>query len=156
MKLSMRFWSALAAGCVLAPSRTQAQTLPAGAVEPSTQPAPDYAAPRGPVVGLKLGYGMGAGVVYSGVTLIDTMSGALPIQLVAGWRFLPQLYAGLYGVPRASRAPRRTGGSASRRKTTFFPTFDTTRTSDSVSATRSSTPPRPGRRRRWSARGSRT
>jgi hypothetical protein len=40
---------------------------------------------------------VGAGSVYSGLTLFDTMAGAVPIQVGLGWRFIPQFYAGVYG-----------------------------------------------------------
>ncbi len=71
-----------------------------GAPAPAEQPAgglPQSLARPGPQAALKVGFGLGAGVVYSGVSLTDTMSGAVPIQLDLGWRFLPEFYAGIYG-----------------------------------------------------------
>jgi hypothetical protein len=56
-----------------------------------------YVANRGPQLGLRFGYGSGTGVVYSGLTVHDASDGALPLYVDLGWRFLPQLYAGLYG-----------------------------------------------------------
>lgn len=65
--------------------------------QPSTA-APERAARKpGPEIGLRVGYALGGGVIYSGLTLSDTMNGAVPIQLDVLWRFLPELYAGIYG-----------------------------------------------------------
>jgi hypothetical protein len=51
----------------------------------------------GPQLGLRVGYALGTGDVYSGLSLRDSSSGALPVTIDLGWRFLPQLYGGLYG-----------------------------------------------------------
>ncbi len=51
----------------------------------------------GPQLGVRVGYGVGTGVVYSGLPVSDASHGALPVILDAGWRFIPQLYLGLYG-----------------------------------------------------------
>jgi opacity protein-like surface antigen len=63
---------------------------------PGTQ-ADAFAARLGPQVGARLAYTDGLGVVYQGVNLSDAASGALPILIDVGWRFLPQLYVGVYG-----------------------------------------------------------
>lgn len=57
----------------------------------------DYMARTGPQMGVRVGYALGTGIVYSGLSLRDSSSGALPVTIDLGWRFLPQLYAGLYG-----------------------------------------------------------
>jgi hypothetical protein len=54
-------------------------------------------ASAGPQVGARVGYWGGAGVVYSGLNLNDATSGAIPVIIDVGWRFLPRLYAGVYG-----------------------------------------------------------
>jgi hypothetical protein len=56
-----------------------------------------FAARRGPQLGLRVGYAAGTGIVYSGLNVHDASSGALPVTVDLGWRFLPQLYAGVYG-----------------------------------------------------------
>lgn len=60
--------------------------------------AHDWMARRGPQMGVRVGYTAGTGIVYSGLDVHDASSGALPITVDLGWRFLPQLYAGLYGA----------------------------------------------------------
>jgi hypothetical protein len=56
-----------------------------------------FAARRGPQLGLRVGYASGTGIVYSGLNVHDASDGALPVTVDLGWRFLPQLYAGVYG-----------------------------------------------------------
>jgi hypothetical protein len=96
----------LAAGALLIGTSALAQT----AEYPSVfNPAPPDVSPesysgsrkfqanRGLQVGGRVGYAAGTGIVYSGLTVHDASNGGLPIIVDAGWRFLPQLYAGLYG-----------------------------------------------------------
>ncbi len=42
-------------------------------------------------------YAVGTGIVYSGFSVSDGSHGAMPLIVDLGWRFLPQLYGGLYG-----------------------------------------------------------
>jgi len=58
---------------------------------------PYYVANKGLQVGARLGYSLGAGVVYSGLKLSDASYGSIPIIVDAGWRIIPELYMGLYG-----------------------------------------------------------
>ncbi|MGD0676395.1 MAG: hypothetical protein ABSC94_13330 [Polyangiaceae bacterium] len=58
---------------------------------------PDSAAKLGFQVGLRVAYTDGVGIVYEGIHLSDASSGALPLMVDLGWRFLPQLYVGAYG-----------------------------------------------------------
>jgi len=91
----------------LAPGRASAQDGAWSTPTPTSfnTPPPDvpltpphgYAANRGPQLGARFGYAAGFGVVYSGLTVQDGSHGALPIIVDVGWRFLPQLYVGLYG-----------------------------------------------------------
>jgi hypothetical protein len=60
-------------------------------------PPPSYEASTGPQVGARVGYAGTFGVVYSGLSFTDATSGAIPVIIDVGWRFLPRLYAGLYG-----------------------------------------------------------
>jgi hypothetical protein len=81
--------SALAQG----PSQASANT-PA----PETVPEPSTAmANRGLQLGIRMGYAFGSGVVYSGLSVMDGSHGAMPLIGDIGIRFLPWLYAGLYG-----------------------------------------------------------
>jgi hypothetical protein len=48
-------------------------------------------------LGARVGYAFGSGVVYQGLSIVDGSHGAMPLIGDLGWRFLPQLYAGLYG-----------------------------------------------------------
>jgi hypothetical protein len=58
---------------------------------------PSLGASTGPQVGARVGYAAGAGVIYSGLSYSDATSGSIPVIVDVGWRFLPQLYAGIYG-----------------------------------------------------------
>src|SRR5580658_9419437 len=59
--------------------------------------AGDFAARLGLQAGVRLAYTDGLGVIYQGLNLSDAASGALPLLLDVGWRFLPELYVGVYG-----------------------------------------------------------
>ncbi len=78
----------------------QDESLPpsANAPAPETVPPPSSAmANRGPQFGARVGYAFGSGIVYSDLSLMDGSHGAMPLIGDLGWRFLPELYAGLYG-----------------------------------------------------------
>jgi hypothetical protein len=71
---------------------------------PTNPPAAEQVPPpssamanRGLQFGARIGYAYGSGIVYSGFSLPDGSSGAMPLIGDLGWRFLPQLYVGLYG-----------------------------------------------------------
>ena len=71
---------------------------PANPPPPETIPQPSSVmANRGPQFGARIGYAFGTGIVYSGFSVNDGSHGAMPLILDLGWRFLPELYAGLYG-----------------------------------------------------------
>jgi hypothetical protein len=64
---------------------------------PSTSGTRSHMANRGLQVGVRTGYGGGAGVVYSGLTVHEASSGGIPVIVDLGARILPELYAGIYG-----------------------------------------------------------
>jgi hypothetical protein len=65
---------------------------------PEQVPPPSSAmANRGLQFGARVGFATGTGIVYSGLTVQDGASGAMPLIGDIGWRILPQLYVGLYG-----------------------------------------------------------
>jgi hypothetical protein len=72
---------------------------------PAAEPEP-YAARPGPQVGARVAYSAGFGSVYEGLAMSDWSSGAVPVILDLGWRFLPQLYVGAYGqvAPTVTRS----------------------------------------------------
>lgn len=63
----------------------------------SPSSAPPAEASTGPELGARVGYMIPLGSSVKDASLGDTVSGALPLMLDAGYRFLPQLYVGLYG-----------------------------------------------------------
>lgn len=60
-------------------------------------PVRDWVARPGLQFGLRSGVIEGTGVVYSGLSLRDASSAAIPIIADLGWRIIPQLYVGVYG-----------------------------------------------------------
>jgi hypothetical protein len=65
---------------------------------PETVPPPtNNMANRGLQFGARVGYQYGSGIVFTGFSLDDGSRGAMPLVVDVGWRFLPQLYVGLYG-----------------------------------------------------------
>jgi hypothetical protein len=56
-----------------------------------------FAANRRLQAGVRVGYAAGTGIVYSGLSVHEASSGGIPVIVDLGWRFLPQLYAGVYG-----------------------------------------------------------
>jgi opacity protein-like surface antigen len=64
---------------------------------PATFGSHRYQANTGLQVGARVGYGGGAGIVYSGLDVTSASAGGLPIIVDLGARVLPQLYGGLYG-----------------------------------------------------------
>jgi len=100
-KICLPFSAALAALTTIAASRdarAQDGAMPEAGERPVQIAYPGaYAARLGPQLGARIGYAAGQGVVYSGLDVSATSNGALPLVVDLGWRFLPQLYAGLYG-----------------------------------------------------------
>jgi hypothetical protein len=93
------FWTGyVAASCTalawLSPANAQEKT---GGSNVGQSDNGDFSANLGLQVGLRVAYTDGLGVVDQGVNLSDASSGALPILIDVGWRFLPELYVGLYG-----------------------------------------------------------
>ena len=64
---------------------------------PSTTGTRSHVANTGLQVGVRTGYGGGAGIVYSGLSVHEATSGSIPVIVDLGVRALPQLYAGIYG-----------------------------------------------------------
>lgn len=58
----------------------------------------EYMANRGIQLGARVGLTGGVGKVYSGLPIMDSMSGALPITVDVGWRMFPFLYMGIVGT----------------------------------------------------------
>jgi hypothetical protein len=100
-KSSRRIALSVALGSVLFATTVHAQTEISNAPPPELPSAPPpvraYAARPGPQLGARFGYSFGTGIVYSGLSIHDSSHGALPIYIDLGWRFLPQLYGGIYG-----------------------------------------------------------
>lgn len=105
-QLSVRAATALAFGAiVLASSYASADETtkkPRVAIlMPSSEAPPPRVTTRmanvGPQLGLRTGYALGTGGVYSGLDLNDGSHGALPVILDLGWRAIPELYVGVYG-----------------------------------------------------------
>ena len=74
----------------------------AGPPGPETPETPlvrrrEFVARPGPQLGARIAYAVGAGSVYSGLSVSSSSNGALPIQIDLGWRLLPMLYVGAYG-----------------------------------------------------------
>jgi hypothetical protein len=66
------------------------------AVDPFLRPAPAGPPESGFSFGVRAGYGVPLGRTSQGNDLARTFSGSIPLQLDAGWRFSPKVYAGLY------------------------------------------------------------
>ncbi|MCL2450019.1 MAG: hypothetical protein FWD17_13815 [Polyangiaceae bacterium] len=84
---------------VSTPRPTPAESTPVPEAPP-LEPPPgrhDATARIGPQIGVRVGYGLGSGSVYRGLPLHTASDGAVPIIVDLGWRFIPELYAGLYG-----------------------------------------------------------
>lgn len=83
------------------PARAQDETYNAPPPAPESPytitGSSSYRARLGPQLGARVAYAAGTGVVYSGLNVSDASSGALPIIVDLGWRFLPALYVGAYG-----------------------------------------------------------
>lgn len=85
---------------VAPPARAQDEYVPPSANPPAPETVPppsSVMANVGPQFGARVGYAFGTGIVYSGFSVTDGSRGAMPLIVDLGWRFLPQLYAGLYG-----------------------------------------------------------
>jgi hypothetical protein len=72
---------------------TQSEAFP----PPKVQHREDWMAPAGLQLGLRTGYALGSGVVYSGLPVTRGTDGYLPIILDVGIRMLPEFYLGAYG-----------------------------------------------------------
>jgi hypothetical protein len=64
---------------------------------PATFGSHRYMANTGLQVGARVGYGGGAGIVYSGLSVHEASGGGIPIIIDLGARIVPQLYLGIYG-----------------------------------------------------------
>lgn len=102
---SRRLAVALAGGALLMDGNARAQDEttpifnppPPDLGPPSTGGYRRHAANTGLQVGARVGYGGGAGIVYSGLGVHESSGGGVPIIVDLGVRALPQLYAGIYG-----------------------------------------------------------
>jgi hypothetical protein len=108
LRSSRRLAVALSASALLLGGTARAQDAAIQAPPMFNPPPPDLGSPatsgtrshmanRGLQVGVRTGYGAGAGIVYSGLNVKDASSGGIPVIVDLGVRALPQLYAGIYG-----------------------------------------------------------
>jgi hypothetical protein len=81
------------------PGPTPVESTPVPEAPPLSPPPErhDTSARLGPQLGVRVGYGVGSGVVYSGFDVSEGSHGAVPVIVDLGWRFIPELYAGVYG-----------------------------------------------------------
>jgi hypothetical protein len=86
---------AIAAVAVLVARDARAQGAPAE--YPVPRESPSWVANRGFQFGPRVGYGIGAGVVYRGLGVDESSNGTFPILVDLGVRALPELYIGVYG-----------------------------------------------------------
>jgi hypothetical protein len=86
----------LASAVILVPAVAAAQDAQQETPAPSRGPSA-YMANTGLQLGVRVGYSVGAGDVYSGLDVTDASYGQLPIQVDLGARLLPLLYVGAYG-----------------------------------------------------------
>jgi hypothetical protein len=66
------------------------------AVDPFLRPEPQGPPESGITLGARVGFGAPLGRTTQGNDLSRTFSGSIPLQIDAGWRFNPNLYAGIY------------------------------------------------------------
>jgi hypothetical protein len=66
------------------------------AVDPFLRPVPSGPPESGLSVGARVGWGAPLGKASQGSDLSSVFSGSVPLQVDAGWRFSPSVYAGLY------------------------------------------------------------
>lgn len=78
--------------CLALPLGARAES----AVDPFLKPAPQGPTESGFSFGARAGFGAPLGKSTRGNDLSSTFSGSIPLQLDAGWRFTPNVYAGLY------------------------------------------------------------
>src|SRR5438309_9388744 len=56
-----------------------------------------WTADRGVQLGVRVGYGLGVGEVYSGLDVTDAAYGSVPVIIDLGARVTHRLYIGVYG-----------------------------------------------------------
>lgn len=66
------------------------------AIDPFLKPVPPGPPESGLSFGARVGFGAPLGRTSQGNDLSSAFSGSIPLQIDAGWRFNPNLYAGLY------------------------------------------------------------
>jgi opacity protein-like surface antigen len=81
---------------ILATGILSAGRAAAQGVDPFLKPAPPGPPESGVSIGLSVGYALPMGNVSGTQKLSDVFSGAVPLQVDAGWRFTPNLYLGAF------------------------------------------------------------